>query len=137
LGNDSTESSQATQAPLELSFTPQSDQTLRLKIAGPLDANADLKALLSGEQMNQILTGLAQTAGNAAPAMVEALKVTRRINTILSSQQRDIELLVENLRRLSENLTAITENAKANPSGVLFGEPPPKISPRGKTGASK
>lgn len=110
-------------------------------LAGLNQTNENLKALLTGEQTQRILDGLAKTSDNAAPAVAELAKTVRRVNNLLSSQQRDIELLIQNLRRLSENLTAITENAKANPSGVLFGEPPPRINPEPrtepKTGAQK
>lgn len=96
--------------------------------------NEEISSLLTSEQINQILNGMAQTSNTAAPAVGEVLRITRRVNNLLASQQRDIELLIQNLRRLSENLDAISENAKANPSGVLFGEPPPKINPAASPG---
>jgi phospholipid/cholesterol/gamma-HCH transport system substrate-binding protein len=61
------------------------------------------------------------TTGSAA----HLKRILRRMDDFLSDQQPDIETAVENIRRISDNLREITENAKKYPSQLLFGEPPP------------
>jgi phospholipid/cholesterol/gamma-HCH transport system substrate-binding protein/paraquat-inducible protein B len=54
------------------------------------------------------------------------------LNRLISSQRRDIETTVDNLRSMSENLKEITEDSKRYPAQLLFGAPPPpsKVMPR-------
>ena len=54
------------------------------------------------------------------------------LNRLISSQRRDIETTVDNLRAMSENLKEITEDSKKYPAQLLFGAPPPpsKVMPR-------
>ncbi len=59
--------------------------------------------------------------------------ILRRVNDLISDQQPDIEAAISNIRRISDNLRVITENARKYPSQMLFGEPPP----HSKTGERK
>jgi phospholipid/cholesterol/gamma-HCH transport system substrate-binding protein len=52
-------------------------------------------------------------------------RILRKVDNFLSDQQPDIETAIENIRRISDNLRELTENAKKYPSEVLFGKPPP------------
>ena len=67
---------------------------------------------------------------NAPKKLDQALSqlntTTKRFDTILSSNQNDIGLAVENLRTASQDLKEVTGNAKKYPSMILFGEPPAK-----------
>ena len=49
-----------------------------------------------------------------------------RLDRLLYTQQGEIETILRNLQEMSENLRALSENARENPSGVLFGAPPPR-----------
>ena len=52
-------------------------------------------------------------------------RILRKVDNFLSDHQPDIETAIENIRRISDNLRELTENAKKYPSEVLFGKPPP------------
>jgi len=54
-----------------------------------------------------------------------------RLDLILSSQQQSIDTIFENVSRASEDFKALVREARRDPSGFLFGEPPPP-SPKEK-----
>ena len=70
-------------------------------------------------KLNEEVVGLAQ----------DLRATVRRLDNLLASRQRDIEALILGLRRIVENITALSEDAKKNPSRVLFGSPPPRANP--------
>lgn len=51
-------------------------------------------------------------------------ELTRQLRVRLAVQQEQVEALLRNLERSSENLREITEDARVYPSRLLFGEPP-------------
>jgi len=79
--------------------------------------------------MKRALAGLADTADNAAPTMISLRKTAVRLENLLASQQRDIEAAIIGLRRTIENISTLSADADENPSRILFGSPPPKITP--------
>ena len=44
----------------------------------------------------------------------------------VAGQQGNIEAILDNVRRLMENLRELSNEARQYPSGVLFGDPPKK-----------
>lgn len=90
-----------------------------------------INAILLSREFAQTLTGLNQMSLRADNATAEFGKLTTRLNNLVASQQRDVELLLLNLRKVAENMASVTEDAKSNPSRVLFGEPPPHRNPGG------
>lgn len=92
-------------------------------------ATLSLNGILNSQEIKRTLSGLAAASDNAGPAMVELLKTVRSLGTMLNSQQQNIELLVRSLRKSGENISTLSEEAKNNPSGVLFNNPPPRIHP--------
>jgi ABC-type transporter Mla subunit MlaD len=62
---------------------------------------------------------LAETAARTT-RMIE--DISRRSKTITM----EVQLTGENLRRASENLDQLIERLKADPSDILFSDPPPK-----------
>jgi ABC-type transporter Mla subunit MlaD len=81
---------------------------------------------LASPQFKQLMDGLSASATNAAPAAAELRRVLRELSNLLSSQGQDIQAIVVNLRRFLENAAEVTEDAKSNPSRMLFGAPPPR-----------
>ena len=75
--------------------------------------------------IEKLSTQLDFITNDTTESAVHLRKILRRVDNLLSDQQPDIESAIENIRRISENLKEITEDAKKYPSQVLFGEPPP------------
>ena len=88
-----------------------------------------IDALLADERINTIVQGLSDTSQQLPPAAAYARRSLQILQNILREQQQDIETLTYNLRRISEAFVEISEDAKSNPSRVLFGQPPPRKKP--------
>jgi len=84
--------------------------------------------------VQKTLANVNQTTAAAAPAAADLRRVLRKLDAIISSQDADIESIISSLRRVSEQAAALVEDAKNNPSRVIFGEPPPHVV---QTGAAK
>jgi ABC-type transporter Mla subunit MlaD len=83
-----------------------------------------INALLADENIRKSLANFNAAAGSANDAMADIRRLAKSANALLLSEQQDITAIIRNFRALAENAAAITEDAKANPSRVLFGEPP-------------
>ena len=58
--------------------------------------------------------------------IVSRLELTlRRVDQLVLSNQGELTETLTNLKAISENLRELTEDAKRNPSRLLFGDPPP------------
>jgi paraquat-inducible protein B len=97
---------------------PQISSKLRTSVAR-------INEVLASPQFQQLINGLATTADSTGPAAVELRRVLRQVSDILTSQGQDIQAIIVNLRDFVEDAAEVAEDAKNNPSRVLFGEPPP------------
>jgi ABC-type transporter Mla subunit MlaD len=103
--------------------------------------------LLQGPEMKTILSDASATTAGARRIATDLLQASkqikvfsdelpgtigrlekslRRIDTLLSNKNQDVDEILDNLRVVSENLREVTTNAKRYPSQVLLGEPPPR-----------
>jgi len=89
---------------------------------------AQLDDVLSDPQTKGMLTNLNTGAASVAPATADLRRLIRRLDTMLSSQQQDLEAIVTGLKKTVESANAVAEDAAQNPARVLFGEPPPRTS---------
>jgi len=88
-----------------------------------------LNKILSDPKINQIMTGMAAAADNAGPATAEFKKTAVGLQRTLAGTSRDLELIIRSLRNVATNLQEVSQEAKDNPSRLLFGNPPPKRKP--------
>lgn len=64
------------------------------------------------------------------PATVERMNRTiRQIEAMVTVQQQDMAEAVEGLRAVTEQMRGLVMEAERNASGMIFGGPPPRISP--------
>jgi ABC-type transporter Mla subunit MlaD len=82
----------------------------------------------ASDSVNAASQKIDQFFGNEAlPESAQHLKNTlRQLDKIISNQQQGIETTLENLRRISEDIKELSRTARQNPSGTLFGTPPPQ-----------
>jgi len=93
------------------------------------DATAQVDDILRDPKTKEMLANLNDSAAAAAPAVLDARRILRQLDALLSAQSQDLEAIVVNLRQVLQNTAAVTEEAKTNPSRLLFGEPPPHFTP--------
>jgi len=113
------------------------DQTIKDYGKVARDVDRQIKPLGSG--VNQTLKdirglvvnldGVVKKIDAAAEPLPETLermrKVSRRLDDLVANQTPNIERTLENVRASSQNVKELSERAKEDPSGVLFGQPPP------------
>ena len=59
------------------------------------------------------------------PEMIARLNKTLvRIDKLISTERPQIEMILANFKEISDNLKALTNNLKQNPSDILFSKPP-------------
>ena len=99
-------------------------------ITGRLQSSlARADEILHDKRLDQTLTGLSDTASNAGPAAADARRLLRDTSTLVASQEDDLRTIITDLRATIANLNAVTEDAKVNPSRLLFGQPPARKKP--------
>lgn len=68
-------------------------------------------------------------SGELAEGISQVKSTFRRLDFLISSRQRDIEISIANFRSASEDLKEIMENAKQYPAQIIFGAPPARSDP--------
>lgn len=100
----------------------------------------EIEKFLRDERTSNILTDAVQAAELAPETLAEVRRVAHRLGSLIAAQQADLAAIITQLRKASDNLERFSAEAAANPSRVLFGEPPPPLNrPAGSetTGADK
>jgi len=66
-----------------------------------------------------------QTIANIAETTDELKKTLRRTDRLIQNREHNVKITLQNIERISEELSEFMETVKKYPSWVLFGEPPP------------
>ena len=115
----------------DLLDSPETQSTMKdlPEIAGRVKSAAKrIDDLLASPDTTQLLANLNSGAANAGAAASDLRKLAKRLDVMLSQQQTDIEQIIAGLRRTLVNTSELAEDAKQNPSRMIFGEPPPRSS---------
>lgn len=103
---------------------------------GLAGATARLNELMDHPGVREGLDRLPESFAAANNAILEFEAATARfhdamarINNLVADQQLTIREILESVRVMAQNLREFSEEAKRNPSGVLFGEPPQRVLP--------
>jgi ABC-type transporter Mla subunit MlaD len=110
-------------------LTNESDEDVKAAIANLRSATERVDALLADERIDTIVQGLADTSEQLPPAAASARRTLQGLRNLLQEERRDIEVVIQNLRAISEAFAALSADARDNPSRVLFGNPPPRKKP--------
>jgi phospholipid/cholesterol/gamma-HCH transport system substrate-binding protein/paraquat-inducible protein B len=82
------------------------------------DFTARLRAIARSGRLDRIVKHLDETI--------------ERADAMLGDNQYDVRVIVQDLRVTADNLRTLSETAKRDPAGVLFGGPPKRIDLRGQ-----
>ncbi len=99
---------------------PQLSKDLQ-HLIGTLDkAVANTDKIIQSKDVKKTLANISQTT--------EQLKVTlRRTDRLLQNREHNIQTILQNIERISEDVREFMVTVRRYPSWVLFGEPPPHI----------
>jgi len=106
------------------------DRKIEPMASGVDQSLSDIQGLVAS------LDGVVKKIDNAVEPLPETLEriraISRRLDDLIANQKPNLERTLENFRASSQNIKELTERAKEDPSGVLFGKPPPPRSKRRK-----
>jgi len=98
------------------------------KITTPLKESLDrVDTMVHDPKLQKLIDDLGKTTASAAPTAEELRRLVQTLDQILDSRQRDLEIIITDLRRVLQNGDAVIEDAKSNPSRLILGEPPPHL----------
>ena len=81
--------------------------------------------LMHDPRVDKAMTNLSDAAAAATPAVADVRRLAHEAQQLLAGEAEDVRALLADLRRAAADATALLDDAKANPSRVLFGKPPP------------
>jgi len=97
------------------------------------DALGRIDQLVHDPRVEEIIAKAREVLGQASETVVTIRRSFNTINSVLADRSGDLETIIVDLRRITDSGAAMLEDARANPSRLIFGEPPPHFA----QGASK
>jgi ABC-type transporter Mla subunit MlaD len=98
--------------------------TARLK-----SVSTKLEEIMADRRTGEMVVNADSAAAAASAAMGELRRVARRLDALLAGNRHDLEATVGALRHTLDNVEYMSQDARQNPSRMLFGEPPPQFVP--------
>ena len=86
-------------------------------------ARAD--AILNDPRVDKAIAGFSNAADAAPPAVADVRRLAHEAQQLIAGEADDIRSIINDLRRVASDASALTDDARANPSRLLFGKPPP------------
>ncbi|HTW93216.1 MAG TPA: MlaD family protein [Tepidisphaeraceae bacterium] len=90
---------------------------------------ARLDQLVRDDRLNRIIGNATDDSANAGATLAEIRSTVHDMQSLMLSQQEDIEAIVADLRRTADNLAATSGDVRDDPARLLFGQPPPHKEP--------
>ena len=102
---------------------------LNVMMAG--DGKGNEGVIRTVKDMNVILGRIAKVTDKEelSVLMRELIGVTVALRQTVTSMQGDTAMTMENLKQTSENLNEFSRIASQSPASLIWGEPPPRITP--------
>jgi paraquat-inducible protein B len=88
------------------------------------DLLADLR--VTAEHLTKLLAIPEGAEVNLAQVLESLGTALSRIDRLIATERPEVEIILANLREISDNLRELTESLKERPSELLFSKPPPK-----------
>jgi len=96
---------------------------------GLKNAFARANEILHDKRLDRTLGNVADDSASAGETLADLRTTTQELRALISTRQEDIQRIIADLRRASDNLAALSTDARDNPSRLLFGGPPPRKEP--------
>ena len=101
-------------------------EDLRATLQNAKDATARIDEILKDPKVQELIDNLSSAGAELTPTLDDLRRAVRRIDRLIASQQANIGSVIDELNKAMANIRALTEDAKQNPSRILFGDPPPR-----------
>lgn len=110
-------------------------QDIRRLVASLESNSKKLDSILEGKEVQQSLKNLSQTLENINSVSQELPKTVaefnrglRALNKFTASQRQEIDSILDDIRKTSENISELMDTGRRYPSWVFFGNPPPRLN---------
>jgi ABC-type transporter Mla subunit MlaD len=86
--------------------------------------------ILHDPRVEKALTSFSGVGDSANAAIADIRRLAHDADELLDGESDDIRSIFDDLRRLADDGAALTDDARQNPSRLLFGKPPPPDRPQ-------
>jgi paraquat-inducible protein B len=90
------------------------------------DAVARADEILHDPRVNKTLDGLSGLGNSANATLSDVRRLADELSELVEGERGEVQSIITDLRRTMTDAASLVEEAKANPSWVLFGKPPPR-----------
>ncbi|MBF0480524.1 MAG: MCE family protein [Desulfovibrionaceae bacterium] len=87
----------------------------------------NFKEILS--DLHDVMTKLSEGAQDLPATMHQTQRLIHELNTLVARQRDQVQSIMQNGKQMMENLNEMTNDAKHNPSSLIFGGPPKPKTP--------
>jgi len=94
-------------------------------------AGTSFDGLAHTVQESDLIAQMQRVAADLGPAMRDLAELAARLDKLVAANDTEIADTIRSLQRAALQLEALLEDAEANPSRMIFGDPPPKRTPGG------
>jgi ABC-type transporter Mla subunit MlaD len=82
--------------------------------------------ILHDPRVNKALDSVSGLGTSASTTLADVRRLANELSELVAGERGDVQSIMADLRRTMADAASLIEEAKANPSWVLFGEPPPR-----------
>jgi paraquat-inducible protein B len=90
------------------------------------DTVARADEILHDPRVNKTLDGMSGLANSAHETLSDVRRLAHELSELVDAERGDVQSIITDLRRTMADAASLVEEAKANPSWVIFGKPPPR-----------
>ncbi|HEX4125350.1 MAG TPA: MlaD family protein [Tepidisphaeraceae bacterium] len=91
--------------------------------------SARLDQLLHDSRVNATIGNVTNDTADAGATIQDVHGTVRNLQSIILSQQEDIQQIIADLRRTADNLAAVSTDIRDDPARLIFSQPPPRKTP--------
>ena len=94
-------------------------------------AGVALDGLAQSVEESDLVLDVQRAAADLGPAARDLADLAARLERLVAANDTEIADAIRSLRRAALQLESLLEEAEANPSRMIFGDPPPRRTPGG------
>lgn len=95
------------------------------------DTTARIDAIIADPRTTQMIDNLDSTMASAPAAAEEIRQFMARLNGLLADNREDVNRIIRALKGVLDSAGVVADDAKDNPSRLIFGSPPARVRPGG------
>ena len=82
--------------------------------------------ILHDPRVNKALDGLSGLGDSATATLADVRRLAHEVSQLVDGESDDLRSIITDLRRIAADGASLVGDARANPSRLFFGKPPPQ-----------